>query len=310
MNANNASTSTLAIETRGLTKTYGKTTVVDHIDLAVPRGSVVGFIGPNGAGKTTTMRLLLGLIAPTEGEGAILGHPLSDPSSFLGEVGAMIEGPAFYPWLSARHNLKALATLGDRYGRQDREGRIDAVLERVNLADRAEDRFSDYSMGMKQRLGIAASLLRDPELLMLDEPVNGLDPNAVKEVRDLIKSLAAEGRTVFVSSHLLAELELVCDDVVLIQGGKLTYQGSIDAMRAPSQRFLVRPEFANSIDLVGQSLASLDVLVEPCAGGMEVSGPNVNAAEINRRCFAAGVTLTEISPIKISLEDAFLSMTE
>ena len=213
---------TVAIETHDLTKRFGDRVAVDHANLSIPTGAVSGFIGPNGAGKTTTMRMLLGLVRPTAGTGSVLGEPLSAPERYMSRIGAMIEGPTFYGPLSGRANLVVLARLA-----QLPLQRVDEGLERVGLTDRGNDPFRAYSHGMKQRLGIAAALLPRPELLVLDEPTNGLDPAGIGEVRSLLRSLRDDGITVFVSSHLLAELEQICDHVVMIQLGQLMYQGTV-----------------------------------------------------------------------------------
>src|SRR6201992_1366599 len=228
----------LAVSTVGLTKRFGDRTVVDGVNLAIPRGSVCGFVGPNGAGKTTTIRMLLGLIRPTSGGGSILGGSLTDPASYLGKVGALIEAPAFYPQLSGRDNLKVLTRLG-----RIASAAIDPALERTGMSARAGDKYRSYSRGMKQRLGIAAALLPSPELLILDEPTNGLDPAGIVEMRGLIRSLAGHGVTVLVSSHLISEIEQVCDHVVMIRAGRLVHQGSVAGLRAAQQpEFLVAAE--------------------------------------------------------------------
>src|SRR6478752_99479 len=199
------------IRVEALTKRYGHRVAVDSLSFEVPRGVVAGFIGPNGAGKTTTLAMLLGLVAPSAGVGQVLGVDLGHPAGYLGRVGALIETPALYQGLTAVENLRVLTALGDH----DRS-RISIVLEQVGLADRAGDRFGTYSLGMKQRLGIAAALLGDPDLLILDEPTNGLDPVGIREIRTLIASLTSEQRTVLVSSHLLSEVEQICDHLVII----------------------------------------------------------------------------------------------
>src|ERR1700743_1431411 len=212
----------LAVSTTGLTKRFGARTVVDQVDLAIPRGSVCGFVGPNGAGKTTTIRMLLGLIRPTAGSGSILGGSLTEPATYLRKVGALIEAPAFYPQLTGQDNLRALARLGQLSLKT-----VPPALARAGLTDRAGDKYRSYSLGMKQRLGIAAALLPDPSLLVLDEPTNGLDPAGIVEMRSLIRSLADEGMTIFVSSHLLSEIEHICDHVVMIRSGRSVFQGSV-----------------------------------------------------------------------------------
>src|SRR5580658_7300480 len=228
----------LAVSVSGLTKRFGDRTVVDDVALAIPSGSVCGFVGPNGAGKTTTIRMLLGLVRPSSGSGTILGGSLTEPASYLHKVGALIEAPAFYPQLSGRENLKALARLG-----RIPLTAVDPVLERSGLLARAGDRYRSYSLGMKQRLGIAAAMLAGPELLILDEPTNGLDPAGIVEMRALIRSLAQDGITVLISSHLISEIEQICDYVVMIRAGRLVHQGSVGELRAAQQpQFIVAPE--------------------------------------------------------------------
>ena len=211
-----------AIRTRGVTKVFGDLRAVDAIDLDVPAGGVVGFVGPNGAGKSTTIRMLLGLIEPTSGDGEVLGHPIADPSGYLHRVGALIEAPAFYPTLTGHENLRVFATLGGH----DRR-RIAELLEVVGLGGRGGDRYRNYSLGMKQRLGIAAALLPDPDLLVLDEPTNGLDPQGIVEIRTLLRDIGASGKTVFVSSHLLAEIQAACDSIVMIDRGGVVFGGTM-----------------------------------------------------------------------------------
>ena len=211
---------TTALSVTGLTKRYGARTVVDDLDIELPAGVVAGFVGPNGAGKTTTMAMLLGLVRPSAGTGTVLGASIDDPAAYLHRVGALIESPAFYPSLSGAENLRVFATAGGHD-----TAAIPALLATVGLDGRGDDRYRSYSLGMKQRLGIAAALLGDPDLLILDEPANGLDPQGVREMRSLIGRLAGTGRTVLVSSHDLSELEQVCDWLVLIDTGRSLYQG-------------------------------------------------------------------------------------
>src|ERR1700744_6052602 len=236
--------SPLAVSTTGLTKRFGDRTVVDDVNLAIPRGSVCGFVGPNGAGKTTTIRMLLGLIRPTAGSGSILGGRLTEPATYLRKVGALIEAPAFYPQLSGRDNLRALARLGQLSLKT-----VPPALARAGLTDRAGDKYRSYSLGMKQRLGIAAALLPDPELLILDEPTNGLDPAGIVEMRGLIRSFAGDGITVLVSSHLISEIEQVCDHVVMIRAGRLVHQGRVSGLAAGrSPDIVVAPEYRGDLD--------------------------------------------------------------
>src|SRR6201996_4140204 len=256
--------SPLAVSTTGLTKRFGDRTVVDDVNLAIPRGSVCGFVGPNGAGKTTTIRMLLGLIRPTAGSGSILGGRLTDPASYLSKVGALIESPAFYPQLSGLDNLKALARLG-----QLPPSAIIPALERTGMTDRAQDTYRSYSLGMKQRLGIAAALLPGPELLILDEPANGLDPGGIVEMRGLIRSFADDGITVLVSSHLIAEIEQVCDHVVMIRGGQLVHQGPVADLAAGQRAdIVVAPEHATDLEQLAEVLrrSGLSVAAGPADG--------------------------------------------
>ena len=220
-----------AVVTRGLTKRFGKRLAVDGLDLLIPAGSITGFVGQNGAGKTTTIRMLLGLIRPSAGTGTVLGHPLGHAREYPRVGRALIEGPTFYPTLSGRENLLVLARLGGIVNR-----RVDEVLERVGLGPRALDPFRTYSLGMRQRLGIGAVLLPKPELLVLDEPTNGLDPHGIAEIRAMLRSFADEGMTVFVSSHLLAEIQQICEHLVVIDAGRLLFQGGVAELLAAPRR--------------------------------------------------------------------------
>jgi ABC-2 type transport system ATP-binding protein len=295
----------LAVETHGLTKHYGERAAVEGLDLRLRRGAVTGFVGPNGAGKTTTIRMLLGLVRPTTGKGTVLGEPLAHPERYLGTVGALIEAPAFYPALSGRDNLRALARLG-----RLEPGRIGEVLELVGLGGRAADPFRSYSQGMKQRLGVAAALLPDPELVVLDEPTNGLDPAGIRETRGLLRRLADGGTTVFVSSHLLSEVEAICDDLVLIAAGRLRFQGSISEL-LDRQRPVLRatPEWPEDLPrLVALVVeAGLEPRVED--GGVRVRAPARWAGVINRRAMKAGITLIGLTAQHPSLEEAFFAAT-
>ncbi|MDQ3630184.1 MAG: ATP-binding cassette domain-containing protein [Actinomycetota bacterium] len=260
-----------AVSVRGLTKRYRTRCAVDGLDLEIPTGAVAGFVGPNGAGKTTTMAMLLGLVRPTQGTGSVLGHALDEPGSYLRRVGALIETPAFYPGLTGTENLAVLAAVG-RHG----PGDIPGLLELVGLAGRGGDRFRSYSLGMKQRLGIAGALLGDPDLLILDEPVNGLDPAGMREMRELIGKLADGRRTLLISSHALAELEEVCDWLVVIDHGALVYQGHAADFGARAATSIVAvPEHE-------EDLARLEELVRRAAAehgialtDMRVAGPTL-----------------------------------
>ena len=298
-----------AVLTHDLTKRFGKRTAVDGLDLCIPAGSITGFVGPNGAGKTTTIRMLLGLIRPSAGSGTVLGYPLGHSRAYLPRVGALIEGPTFYPPLSGRENLMVLARLGGLSKK-----RVDAVLERVGLASRAFDPFRTYSLGMRQRLGIAAALLPLPELLVLDEPTNGLDPHGIAEIRAMLRSFADDGMTVFVSSHLLAEIQQICEHLVVIEAGRLLFQGGVDellAARAPE--LIVRTE--NRADarylltLVIGTGRSARVLGETGGTTLEISADCSWAADLNRLAMANGVTLVHLAERRSTLEEAFFEIT-
>ena len=223
----------LAVASHGLTKRFGSQVAVDTVDLAVPRGAVYGFLGPNGSGKTTTIRMLLGLISPTAGEHELLGAAMPDRAAdVLPRVGALVEGPGFHPYLSGRDNLRRIDAADRTAEARTADARIAAALDRVGLAAAAAKRYRTYSLGMKQRLAIAAALLVPRELLVLDEPTNGLDPQGTREVRTLVGALAAEGATVLLSTHLLADVRAVCERVVILTGGKLTGVGTVDELCA------------------------------------------------------------------------------
>src|SRR5215203_1206256 len=291
----------------GLTKRYGDHTAVDALTAEIPQGAVAGFIGPNGAGKTTTMAMLLGLVAPTAGTGTVLGSSLADPASYLGRVGALIETPAFWPGLTGSENLRVLATLGGHD-----PGQIPDVLELVGLNGRAGDRFGQYSLGMKQRLGIAAALLGDPELLVLDEPTNGLDPAGINEMRRFILELADGRRTMLVSSHILSELEHVADWLIVIDDGALLYQGPAEAFlqRVPTVVALA-PEHAGDLDRLA-ALVRADGH-EPRRDDAEVTVPvderdaRAVAAALNRAAVQHGIVLAELHTRRPSLESQYLA---
>jgi ABC-2 type transport system ATP-binding protein len=294
------------VRTTALTKRYGQRLAVDGIDIELPRGVVSGFVGPNGAGKTTTIRMLLGLVAPTSGSAEVLGHSVAHPAAYLAKVGALVESPAFYPTLSGRRNLQVLT----RLGRLD-EARIDEVLELVELSGRAGELVRSYSLGMKQRLGVAAALLPEPELVILDEPANGLDPAGIREMRTLLRGLADRDVTVFVSSHQLAEIEAICDHLGMIHNGRTVFQGGVSELLATQHSDLVAiPEHA----------ADLGKLVEVCRAhgkvaridgdAVRVEAPGDWAAECNREAMAAGITLRGLQSTRASLEEAFFAVTE
>jgi ABC-2 type transport system ATP-binding protein len=299
--------SALAVATTGLTKRFGDRTVVDGLDLNIPTGSVCGFVGPNGAGKTTTIRMLLGLIRPTNGQGLILGGDILDPPTYLAKVGALIESPAFYPQLSGRNNLLALARIG-----RIPTFMIQTVLDRVGLTDRADDRYQRYSLGMKQRLAIAASLLPGPALLILDEPTNGLDPAGIVEMRSLVRSLADEGMTVFVSSHLLSEIEHICDHLVMIRNGRSVFQGSVEELRSRTRSELViRPEDPELVGTLARMIAARgqQVTVEMDSGSVIVTDGVPLAGLLNRAAMEADVAVVHLAERERSLEEAYFALT-
>jgi ABC-type multidrug transport system ATPase subunit len=292
---------TLVIDTADLTKRYDDVLAVDRLALRVRSGEVYGFLGPNGAGKSTTLRMLLGLVRPTSGSGAVLGAPPGSPEG-LARIGAMIEAPAFYPFLSGRDNLRVLA----RYAGVETP-RVDAVLDEVDLLPRADDRVAGYSMGMKQRLGVAAALLKDPELLILDEPTNGLDPAGMAEMREFIRSLGRDGRTVLLSSHLMGEVEQVCDRVGVIRAGTLVAEGTVDELRGEAG-LRVRAEPARAAARVIGAVPGVEA-VSPVDGLLDVTVDPTQAAAINRALVEAGLDVSELYPAKASLEDVFLELT-
>jgi ABC-2 type transport system ATP-binding protein len=297
--------SNTAISVTDLSKKYGDQVAVSHATFEVPLGTICGFVGPNGSGKTTTMRMLLGLITPTGGTGEILGESIKHPEKYLPRVGAMIEGPAFYPALSGKENLNVLATLGGFS-----TDRVQGLLEQVGLGNRGNSKFKTYSLGMKQRLGIAAALLPNPKLLMLDEPTNGLDPEGIQEVRALLRSLANEGTSVFVSSHLLSELELISDYLVMLRKGEVVFTGKMSDLML-SQQPVIIAKGANENDLV-KLLAIAQQAGHHATirdGAVHVQGPAEWAQEFNRAAFTAGITLSQLTPQLPNLEETFFEMT-
>jgi ABC-type multidrug transport system ATPase subunit len=292
---------TRVIETQGLTKRYGAITAVDGLTLRVRRGEVYGFLGPNGAGKTTTLRMLLGLVRPTSGSATVLGARPGSPEG-LARIGALIEAPGFYPFLSARDNLRVLAMhagLGTE--------RIAPVLEEVGLGARAKDRFDTYSQGMKQRLGVASALLKDPDVLILDEPTTGLDPKGMAEMRDFIRGLGRGGRTVLLSSHLMPEVEQVCGRVGVIHRGSLVREGTVDELRG-GRSLVVRAEPSDRAGRLLESLAGV-TLVSARGGVLTVIADPAEASAINHALVAAGIAVSELRSEQASLEDVFLELT-
>ncbi len=295
----------LVVETAGLTKRYGQILAVDSLTLEVPRGGVFGLLGPNGSGKTTTMGMLLGLLKPTSGSMRLLGQGVDEAHrQILRRIGAIVETPAFFPYLSGRANLQYFQGISRR-GSPDE---IDRLLKLVDLEGRAKSKFSTYSLGMKQRLGIAYVLLGDPELVFLDEPTNGLDPAGMAEVRDLIKSLGTEGRTVVLSSHLLHEVEQVCDRVAILSRGKLIIQGNVkDLLR---QQGAVRLKTTDDVS-ARQALAALSWVTGVAVddGYIVATAPPERSGDISRALAKHDVYVTEMAPVRLSLERFFLEVT-
>ena len=298
------------IEVEGLRKEYrrlrgGRTVAVDRLDLSVEEGGVFGFLGPNGAGKTTTIRCLLGLVSPTGGRCRLLGaDSRRDLSRVIGRVGSIVEAPALYPRFTGRRNLELLA-LVDGIPRS----KVAEVLEIVGLTDRAKDLVKTYSLGMKQRLGIAAALLKDPEVLILDEPANGLDPAGIVEVRELLRGLGAQGRTVFVSSHILSEVQQIADRVAIIAHGRAVASGRTDEVLTAGRatRLIVR---------LGDLGAGLDALTTAgfaataVDGALRIEAPPEQGAAVTRALAERGLYLSELTPERVDLETVFLELTK
>ena len=296
----------VVLRTRNLSKHYGKRLAVDNLNLEVKRGEIFGFLGPNGAGKTTTIRMALGLIAPSAGNVEILGHDVATHRAhILPRVGALVETPALYLYMSGRNNLRAV---GSVLGGVPDE-RIDAVLELVGLRARQKDRVRTYSLGMKQRLGVAIALLQDPDILILDEPANGLDPAGIVEMRDLMHRLAAEGKTVFISSHMLSEVQQICTRVAIINLGKLISESSIEELISGRGEFTVKLERANeALALIqtqpwGRS-ARLD-----SSGAIVTLAPEGRGRNLNLFLVNAGFAPDMLTQTTQDLEQVFLSLT-
>jgi ABC-2 type transport system ATP-binding protein len=289
------------IECQDLTKRYRGTTALAGLDLTVEAGQVFGFLGPNGAGKTTTLRILLGLVGATSGQAWLNGKRVPDPGG-LAQVGAMIEEPAFYPWLSGRRNLDLLALSGARLPARGEE--ISAALDRVGLTTVAHRKVKGYSQGMRQRLGLAAALLRRPALLLLDEPANGMDPAGIKEFRTMLRSLADDGTTVFLSSHLLAEVEQVCDQVAVINAGRLVEQGPTRQLTAARLRVVIDPADQSS------ALALLHRWPVRADGADALLVETASGREVNEALGRGGVWASQILPDRAGLEEAYLELTQ
>jgi ABC-2 type transport system ATP-binding protein len=295
------------IETQGLTKTFGSRTAVAGVDLVVPAGVAFGFLGPNGAGKTTLIRTLLGLTAPTSGEFSLLGLPQpARRQEALARIGAIVEEPRFHGHLTGRENLQIVAAARG----PEATARIDAAIERVGLAARGGDRVKTYSLGMRQRLGIARCLLADPALLILDEPMNGLDPAGILELRHLIRSFVDEGRTVFLSSHLLDEVEKTADHVAIVDAGHVVASGSVAELVAGKRpTLLVEVDDAAAARRSLGSLAAVRSIADDGAELRIVLGDGLAAAEVNRALVGAGVSVSRLETVHSSLEERFLEIT-
>lgn len=294
-----------AIAVAGLTKRLGRHVAVDDLSMTIPTGTITGFVGPNGAGKTTTLRMLVGLSSPNAGTGTVLGQPLSEPHRYLHRVGALIEYPAFYPSLTGRQNLRFLA----RLGRVDPR-RVDEALSTVGLTSRGDDAYRTYSLGMKQRLGIAAALLPQPDLLLLDEPANGLDPAGIRSIRDLLTGLAADGTTILVASHLLAEVEALCSWIVLLHRGKRVYQGAVEGLGADNRgRLVVRTVEPDHLALV-QAVAADHGYPVTCDGdGLIIDSPATFAGTLNAEAMRRGAVIRELAVESTTLEQRFFEAT-
>ena len=293
------------LSTSELTRRFGPVTALDRLTVELPSAGVIGLVGPNGSGKSTLIRVLLGLIRPTAGSAAVLGSSVHAPAAYASRVGVLIESPAFIPALSARANLVSLARL-----RRVPLERVEAVLGQTGLAGRDREPVKRFSLGMKQRLGIAAALLSDPELLILDEPTNGLDPAGIVEIRELLREIGRNGRTVIVSSHQLSEIEAVCDHLVIIRFGKLVFSGPMaDVMKRTRQHIDIAPEHASDMDRLRAGLTAAGWSVNGVDGLLRISSSAERAADINRAATAMGITLSGLVVGQDNLEEIFLEMT-
>ncbi|MGW5703372.1 ABC transporter ATP-binding protein [Amycolatopsis japonica] len=288
----------LPVDTDELTKRYGEQLAVDRMKLTVLPGEIYGFLGPNGAGKTTTLRMLLGLVRPTSGSVRLFGRPPGD----LAGVGALIESPGFYPYLSGSDNLKVLA----RYSGTD-PLRVGEVLAMVDLADRGKDRYSTYSLGMKQRLGVAAALLKDPRLLILDEPTNGLDPAGMADMRVLIRRLGAEGCTVLLSSHLLGEVQQICDRVGVVSRGRLVAENTVAELRGGTVLHIESDEIMRAADLVRRRIGAENV--RESGTGLDLTVDPDRASWLNRELVTEGIAVRELHVRERDLEQVFFELT-
>lgn len=293
------------VATTRLTRRFGPVTALDRLTVELPNAGVIGLVGPNGSGKSTLIRILLGLIRPSAGTATVLGSPVASPAAYAARVGVLVESPAFLPGLSARTNLVSLARL-----RRLPLARVDAVLVQVGLVGRDREPVRRFSLGMKQRLGIAAALLPDPELLILDEPTNGLDPAGIVEIRELLRGLGRDGRTVIVSSHQLSEIEAVCDYLVVIRFGELVFAGPMtQMMRRTREHIDITAEHPADTGHLEAALVAGGWSVSAVDDILRVVADASRAADLNRAATAAGVTLSRLVVAQDSLEEIFLEMT-
>ena len=293
------------VATTELTRRFGEVMALDRLTVELPAAGVVGLVGPNGSGKSTLIRILLGLIRPTGGGATVLGSSVHSPQAYAARVGALIESPAFIPALSARANLVSLARL-----RHLPVERVDAVLAQTGLNGRDREPVKRFSLGMKQRLGIAAALLSDPELLILDEPTNGLDPAGTVEIRELLRDLGRNGRTVIVSSHQLSEIEAVCDHLVVIRFGKLIFSGPMtEVMKRSREHIDIAPEHPADLGRLETALTTAGWTVTAVGDRLRVAAGADRAADLNRAATAAGTTLCRLEVAQDNLEEIFLEMT-
>jgi ABC-2 type transport system ATP-binding protein len=310
-NGRKAGSPAFVVETSGLTKRFGDRVAVDDVDLRVPRGSAFGYLGPNGAGKTTLIRMLLGLTSVTSGTMRLLGRPVpAERAAALARVGAIVEEPRFHSHLTGRENLTVIAAARE----PEAHARIDGALARTGLSQRADERVKRYSLGMRQRLGVARSLLADPELLILDEPTNGLDPAGIREFRNMIRGFVAEGRTVLLSSHLLDEVEKICDAVAIVDRGRVVMQGPIaELARGGGETILIATsDEERALALLDENRAVASAVAE--ANGIRVRlRPDVEAEpaadDLGRRLVLAGLAIRRFEPARASLEQRFLDIT-
>jgi ABC-2 type transport system ATP-binding protein len=298
------------VETSGLTKRFGDRVAVDNVELGVPRGSAFGYLGPNGAGKTTLIRMLLGLTRATGGTMRLLGRPVPDERAAapLARVGAIVEEPRFHKHLTGHENLTVIAAARE----PEAHDRIDGALARVGLSQRADERVKRYSLGMRQRLGVARSLLADPELLILDEPTNGLDPAGIHEFRDMIRGFVAEGRTVLLSSHLLDEVEKICDEVAIVDRGKVVVQGSISDLAAGGKQtiLITTSDEEQALTILSEHRGVESAAAESTGIRVTLQTNSVEAQDdISRRLVLAGLAIRRFEPARVSLEQRFLEIT-